>query len=84
MLTKHLTGSISKFEQRHLRKLSNKNKRKDVVIEEAKESASSFSESDDDHRCEIDDQNEEVNIKKPGQQVPVFGGGSFRITTNAN
>ncbi len=84
MLTKHLTGSISKFEQRHLRKLSNKNKRKDVVIEEAKESASSFSESDDDHRCELDDQNEEVNIKKLGQQAPVFGGGSFRITTNAN
>ena len=67
MLTKHLTGSISKFEQRHLRKLSNNNKRKDVVIEEAKESASSFSESDDDHRCELDDQNEEVNMKKPSQ-----------------
>ena len=55
MLTKHLAGSISKFEQRNLRKISNNNKRKDVVIEEAKESASSFSESEDDHRCELDD-----------------------------
>ena len=67
MLTKHLTGSISRFEQRHLRKISNKNIRKDVVIEEVKESTPSISDSDDDHRCELDDQNEEVNIKKPGQ-----------------
>lgn len=80
IFTKHMTGSITRFEQRYLRKMSGKNRRKNIIIEEEKESAHSMSDQEEDNRCDLNDEHEEISIDKPAGNTPAIGGGSFRIT----
>ncbi len=81
MFTKHMAGSIARFEQRYLRKISGKNRKSNLVIEEVKESEQSMSDAEDeDNRCDLNDENEEISLNKPAGNASAIGGGSFRIT----